>query len=277
MSFIKKSANAILGKKAFQGFFSKLHLFALYGLNYGRGGLVGVSGEENVLKILDKSSVSKDPQLTIIDAGANVGEYALSVQKYITSNKQIFALEPVKDTFAKLSANTQAHNSIIPLNVGLGKDTVEIEIFKNALESKHASLYQRNMDHWDNNLSLNQSEIVKILSFEEFVSSQNLTHIHLLKMDTEGHEFSILQGATNWLKDQKIDLIQFEFGVCNVDSKVFFKDFYQLLNPNYAIFRILDDGFALVDKYSERHEVFLTTNYLAVSKLFLAKNKSLFN
>lgn len=277
MSFIKKSANAILGKKAFQGFFSKLHLFALYGLNYGRGGLVGVSGEENVLKILNKSSASKEPKLTVIDAGANVGEYALSVQKYITSDKQIFALEPVKDTFAKLVSNTNAHSAIHALNVGLGKDTIEIEIFKNALESKHASLYQRNMDHWDNNLSLNQSEIVKILGFEEFVAAQNIHHIHLLKMDTEGHEFSILQGATTWLKEQKIDLIQFEFGVCNVDSKVFFKDFYQLLNNTYAIFRILDDGFALVDKYSERHEVFLTSNYLAVSKQFLAENKSLFN
>lgn len=276
MSFFKKSINIFLGKKAFQSFFTKLHLLSLYGLNYGRGGLLSASGEENVLKILANSTATSAP-LTIIDAGANVGEYALSVQEFVPSEKKVFALEPVKNTFEKLSANTKQFTSIQPIHAGLGKVTSNIEIFKNETESKHASLYQRNMDHWDAKLSLNQSEVVKILAFEEFVQQQGLTHINLLKMDTEGHEFSILEGACNWLNEQKIDLIQFEFGVCNVDSKVFFKDFFMLLSPNYILYRILDDGFALVDKYSERHEVFLTSNYIAVSKLFFAKNKTLFN
>lgn len=277
MSFVKKSASFMLGKKAFQGFFSKLHLFALYGLNYGRGGMVDGSGEDNVLKILDKSTAKSDGELLILDAGANVGDYALSAVKNVHSNKKIYCFEPVKDTFQLLSNAVSSYSFIQPINKGLGKDSCSIEIFKNAVENKHASLYQRNMDHWDNKFSLTEAESVEIIAFSEFASAYQLNHVHLLKMDTEGHEFSILQGAESWLNKQKIDMIQFEFGVCNVDSKVFFKDFFHLLNPNYVILRILDDGFAAVTKYNERHEVFLTTNYLAVSKTFYAKNKSLFN
>jgi hypothetical protein len=68
-------------------------------------------------------------------------------------------------------------------------------------------------------------------------------------------------------------MIQFEFGVATIDAKCFFKDFYHLLNPNYNLYRILKKGFFQIKNYNEVLEVFITTNYLAVSKSLVLKTK----
>lgn len=273
MSIIKTIGKPFFGQKALQRFFSKMQLFALYGQSYGLGATVSSSGEKNVLKLVDKINRNKK-ELLIIDCGANVGDYSADADALIETNKKIVALEPVKDTFEKLEIRFKDHNNISTRQIGLGYKTETLTIYKSAAESKHASLYPRNMDHWDTSFSLNLSEDISVQNLTDFMAEQNIDHIDLLKMDAEGHELSILKGSQELIKQQKIDFIQFEFGVCNVDSKVFFKDFYSLLNGNYHILRILKNNFYLVDKYDERLEVFLTTNYLAVSDRIFNQHKS---
>lgn len=271
----RKFLQLFFGNKKAQSFFSKLHRFALYGQYYGIGAFVEDSGERNVLALLNKVP-SADRDKIILDVGANRGEYALDVFRFVSGPKKVYAFEPVPSTFEKLKENVKHNAHIFPYCLGISAKTEKLTIYKSAKESKHASLYPRNMDHWDKDYSLNESEEVSLIALNEWASRENISHIDLLKMDAEGHEFSILSGAEDWLKGQKIDLIQFEFGVCNVDSKVFFKDFFFLLNGNYKIFRILKNDFVEIKKYDELLEVFLTTNYLAVSHVFYARNKNLF-
>jgi Methyltransferase FkbM domain len=86
--------------------------------------------------------------------------------------------------------------------------------------------------------------------------------IHLLKLDVEGSEIDILRGADELLENGGIDFLQFEFGGCNIDSRTYFRDFYDLLSPRFRIFRIVTDGLRAVDEYREIGEIFTTTNYL---------------
>jgi len=266
MSVIKQIGSSFFfGKKGLQGFFSKLQLFALYGQFYGVGAMVSSSGEKNVLRVVNKTRSHGAVPITIIDCGANIGNYTQDADELITGNKRIYSLEPVLDTFSQLENRFKSNVNVVLCRFGLGRQTEKVNIFKSNADSKHASLYQRNMDHWDESYTLNLTEEISIKTLSDFVAENNIDKIDLLKMDAEGHEYSILQGAGDLLAQQKIDFIQFEFGVCNVDSKVFFKDFYMLLKGNYHILRILKNGFHEVDRYDERLEVFLTTNYLAVS------------
>lgn len=274
MSVIKRiGTRMFFGKKSLQSFFSKLQLFALYGQSYGVGAMVSSSGEKNVLKLVNAINGGAG-ELTVIDCGANIGDYTHDADTLLQGPKRIYSLEPVSDTFRTLESRFSSHGHIVLCNEGLGKNTETLTIYKSAAESKHASLYPRNMDHWDTAYTLNLSEEISIVTLTDFVQRHGLTKIDLLKMDAEGHEFSILQGAGDLLGQQKIDFIQFEFGVCNVDSKVFFKDFYNLLHGRYHILRILKDTFYPVDRYDERLEVFLTTNYLAVSDRVFQQHKA---
>ena len=62
----------------------------------------------------------------------------------------------------------------------------------------------------------------------------------------------------------KISVIQFEFGGCNIDTRTFFQDFWYFFQDNgFDIYRVSPIGLIKVKKYNERDEIFTTTNYIA--------------
>ena len=86
-------------------------------------------------------------------------------------------------------------------------------------------------------------------------------------MDIEGHELHALRGAARILKRRGVDAIEFEFGSANVNSRTFFRDYFDLLTAaGFAISRIAPGGTLFpVRIYHERLEYFRgATNYLAV-------------
>ena len=58
-----------------------------------------------------------------------------------------------------------------------------------------------------------------------------------------------------------IEYIQFEFGGCNIDSRTYFRDFWELLHDKYNFFRIMPDGIVPIDEYSETLEIFTSQNF----------------
>ena len=88
----------------------------------------------------------------------------------------------------------------------------------------------------------------------------------MLKLDVEGCELSVLNGARAMLEKDAIDFIQFEFNHPSIYSHVFFRDFFDLLSPKYRVARILQDGFCEINKYSESCEIFANANFLAIPK-----------
>lgn len=68
------------------------------------------------------------------------------------------------------------------------------------------------------------------------------------------------------LKAGNIHAIQFEFGGCNLDSRTYFRDFWNLLHDDFAIYRIMKDGFVPIKNYDERLEIFSCTNFFCLYK-----------
>lgn len=255
----------LIGKKIFQGFFEKLHFWILYVQNYGQSAFLQSSGEIQLLKSIQKFYWGKH-NLVIFDVGANVGDYSIEILKKFPSEVALFSFEPSKVPFEILKKKLTPYKNAICFNVGLGALSGEFTLYSNEQSSGQSSLYKRDMTHWNKNSSLLTEEQVKILQLDEFCKIHFIEHIHFLKIDVEGNELNVLQGMESMLQNHKVDFIQFEFGVCNVDSKVFFKDFYYFLNEHYKLFRIVKDGLYPITRYHEIYEIFLTVNYLAVSR-----------
>lgn len=220
------------------------------------------TGEEFFLKkhLLEKF---RDQPITIFDVGANVGEYSLLLNKIFPLAK-IYAFEPSPVTCETLKNKTTSINNIYSFCTGLGAAPSKMEIFtyKNDKTSEHASIIKDVMVTLHNSDDV-ESYQVDIISLDNFCDSHAIQKIHFLKIDTEGFELEVLKGAVNLIHNHAIEIIQFEFNEMNTFSKVFLRDFYNLL-PNYIFFRLGKDKLIPLGKYNSLNEIFRYQNIIAL-------------
>lgn len=199
----------------------------------------------------------------VFDIGANVGEYSKAVLANC-SNARVFAFEPNPPAFKLLERMKSERLSVH--NFGLGSKSQQSEIFEYEFSSGsgHATLYKDVIEKELGKSS--KSEPVLIRKIDDVIEELGVERIHLLKIDTEGHELYVIQGAAAALKASMIDLIQFEFNSMNVASRVFMRDFYDLL-PDFEFFRIIRDGWVPMGPYkASTHEIFAIHDVVAIRR-----------
>jgi hypothetical protein len=108
---------------------------------------------------------------------------------------------------------------------------------------------------------------VAVVRLDDVIAELHLQTVDFVKMDIEGGELDALHGATTSLPAGAIRALSFEFGINNIDSRTFFRDFWDLLNPlSFSIFRIAPGGTLIhIREYREELEYFkIVSNYIAV-------------
>lgn len=234
-------------------------------LNYvgiGSGAGVNNSGEKVVFELL-KRKIS--PPYCLFDVGSNKGQYLnLSIREMNDQDFNIHCFEPGKETFEILEKAT-IDKRVKLNNIGLGKQNEEKLLHYNNAGSGLASLTKRRLDHFD--IDFGQSETVSIKTLDKYCEENEVKHINLLKIDVEGHELDVFEGASNMFGQDSIDIITFEFGGCNIDTRTFFQDYwYFFLDKGYSIYRVTPSGFLYkIEMYKEIYEQFRTTNYVVIS------------
>jgi FkbM family methyltransferase len=266
---MKRIFKPFIGNKYLFKIFKLLHKIALRGMNFGGGADLHESGELYVLRYikdeLEKQNMEKP--VTIFDVGANRGGYSLAVEKIFKNLGKkitIYAFEPASITFQSLAKRVANSSQITPVNMGLNNKTAEAILFSNQEASPLASLYPRNLEHLD--ISLGRQENVHLTTVDEFCGQRGITRIDFLKLDVEGHELSVLEGAQNMLQKRAVSYIQFEFGGTDIDSRTFLRDYFNMLKKDYQFYYILRNGLVRMLHYEEQDEIFITTNYLAILK-----------
>lgn len=254
--------NLFLGRKIFQPLFEWLHFFSLKGMNYDRGYNFMYSGERWIMKYLDRKFKNTSPVL--FDVGAHTGDYASTLLKSFKGQCTLHSFDPGKKAYQSLLTIKDKRFSCH--NIGFSDKAGESELFVGDNASVWSSLYEVNHHFGRYDIQLTQKEKVQLTTIDLFCRDMNIQKINFLKIDVEGHELAVLKGAERMLKNNNIDLIQFEFGVASMQARVIVKDFFELLT-NYDIYRILQKGIRKI-KYNERMEIYSITNYFAINKQF---------
>ena len=128
-----------------------------------------------------------------------------------------------------------------------------------------ASFSKRRLAHFD--LTFDYSEKVGVRTLDEYCAERAVEAIDLLKMDVEGHELDVMQGGVRMLRERRIRMLTFEFGGCNINSGIFFQDYWYFIRDNSLgdLYRLTPSGYlAPVTHYNELYEQFRPTNYLLV-------------
>jgi FkbM family methyltransferase len=227
----------------------------------GRGSGSGwdADGEVNSIAKFIRSSTP-----IIFDVGANNGSWSLSLSKKLNKNAKFFLFECAPYCFPGLDERLPLIENVTLFKHAISDKRGSTKLFITTVGSGCGSLHARK-DVGIVDYKYTQIEVqTKIL--DEVFDDLNLVTIDFLKMDIEGHEYSALLGASDLLGSNKILSLSFEFGSANVNSRTFFRDFWDLLTgKGYMIYRIIPGGGVVrVEVYSEQLEYFRgATNYIA--------------
>ncbi len=261
--FFRKIFSFIAGKKRYQKFFELLHRISLKGMNMGAVGGPDKSGERSALMYI-RNKIRNTDNWVLFDVGANIGNYTLLLKEVFGTNSMVYSFEPAKNTFHELEFNLTGKTNVRLCNFGLGEERTRLTLYSTAASSGISSVYHRRLDHY--HIQMDRTEDVEIRTVDDFCKENGIDHIHLLKLDVEGHEIKVLKGASAMINSGKVDFIQFEFGGTDIDSRVFFQDFYYLLKDRYDLYRIVKDGLYKLKGYTEVYENFMATMYMAKRK-----------
>lgn len=159
--------------------------------------------------ILDQLS-RRIPRLgTVVDVGANQGQFACAVKRFFPQ-AVVHSFEPVPETFEKLSANTKQIAGIQVYNFGLGSVSGKIDFYQN--EHSHASSALPISDFQKTELpetAKTRMITVPVKRLDDLgISVKEAEGSVLLKLDVQGYEKHVLLGATDFLKG--VDYLLFE-------------------------------------------------------------------
>jgi FkbM family methyltransferase len=203
-------------------------------------------------------------QPVCFDVGANIGSYSTLLAE-VSPDARIVSFEPNPSAFGVLQEKVSSLPQVRLEGVGLGEVPGKLTMWvpEGAAVSSHASLHSPVLTDLHGYDKVTGIE-VPILTLDDYCRDHGIDRIDFLKIDTEGHELAVLKGAHRLLESGAIRIIQFEFNEMNVVSRVFLKDFFDLL-PQYAFYRLLKSSLAPLS-YSSREEIFRFQNLVACLK-----------
>jgi FkbM family methyltransferase len=216
---------------------------------------INLNGERWLIETLAKRAPTKDA--VFVDAGANVGDWSKLVVDY-APGARLVAFEPVPSLRERLTANLAGRGvEILPYVLSNGAGTVEINYTPD--NPRFSSI-----EATDKEASM-ASDVIEVRRCvgDGVCAELGITHIHLLKVGTEGHDLKVIEGFRNLIEASAIDVIQFEYNYMSIFSRTFLRDFFAALTPQMRIGRLLRDRIEYFE-YAPPLDNFIQANFVAV-------------
>ena len=189
-------------------------------------------------KLLQHFGITK-----ILDVGANTGQYATELRK-IKFEGEIISFEPISSVFDVLKNNMKNDSKSTQKNFALGdkNETKTINIAKNLASSSFFSRtkYFEEIANYTEYISEEKVEIKVLDSI--FDTLCNADDVVFLKLDTQGYEKNILNGAKESLK--KIKGIQIELALKpTYNEQPNFKEIFKIIEEAGFTLYSIEEGF----------------------------------
>jgi FkbM family methyltransferase len=141
----------------------------------------------------------------IFDIGANVGSHTLPIAKTVGSTGKVYAFEPVPWALNKLQRNISLNtfNNIIVEPIALSDAPDDNAEFSLRASFKTTSQIPVNADGNLNENWWNACEKVKVKveTIDNFVKENKIKKVDLFKLDVDGFEAKVINGATKVLNE----------------------------------------------------------------------------
>lgn len=164
--------------------------------------------------------------MTFVDVGANVGLYtALAIHR---GARSVLAIEPHAETFGFLQKTVEANAPACPValeNAAAGREPGQLTLYSNPDNKGDNRLYPDPM--------LSGQQIAKVDTLDALCKQHGISQIDFLKIDVQGAEMLVLDGARSILANSPGCLVMTEFwpaGLekCGTDPRAYLQAFAEL-------------------------------------------------
>lgn len=203
-----------------------------------------------------------------IDIGANKGNYSKLLLEQTDAN--VLAFEPLPKAYAELEALKKIYPTrFSAVNIGVGDQNTSLEINYGDEDSELASFStEANLINYVGESNINKL-MVNIVTLDNYFNSNTesikFSEIDLLKIDTEGYEYEVLNGAQNTIKKYRPKYIQIEYNLHQLfKSQSLFK--LSTLLISYTPFQMLPygSGLSIVNPKDASANYFHYSNFLFI-------------
>lgn len=131
--------------------------------------------------------------MRVIDVGAHIGLVSVTCGKIVSPGGTVYAFEPTPGTFRileKVISINGLKGTVIPVNKAVSKDAGTLDFYVDE---------QNEGSNANSLVSVNHRERkamkIDVVSLDYFVKEQKLDRLDIIKIDAEGIELDVLQGA----------------------------------------------------------------------------------
>jgi len=214
--------------KYFRNFFFLRNITRKLGLNSFLFKIIysGNSYEE----LFDKSLSNRIQNgYCVYDVGANMGYYSLIFSKLVGPEGSVISFEPSFINFNKLNENVKHSANITTLNIGVGSSESLLFISQGADDIGATSRIS--------DKAIGNGQWVDIVPIDKIVTQNRFPNA--IKIDVEGFEVEVIEGAVNVLKREELKVVGIEVHSEILESR-------KIENPIGRMEKILSDsGFIL--------------------------------
>ena len=194
----------------------------------------------------------------IFDVGACVGDWTSALLSALPDTRRVVMFEPQPSCWATLE---KIQSERVELEKKAASDTSGTLSFWANANPFISSLYEK-AGGGPESLKISVSAI----ALDDFISARRIEAVDYVKIDVEGHELSVINGARRSIERGIVKAFSFEFGQRDVASRTFFRDFWDCLtNIGLRLYRLGHDGRAIhIPSYTYDLESFGgVSNYVA--------------
>ena len=185
--------------------------YALFKHNDIVSNAVRSGGYEKELQELSTKLLATHTDGIVLDIGANLGSYVVPLAKqhpYL----QFEAFEPQRIVYYQLCANIFLNrlSNVYAHNVGLSSERhITSYVLPNYAEETNIGAFSIDFDTRANNYEVKSEGVTERMIIIPLDSMQ-YEKVRLIKIDVEGHELQVLQGAEHTLRENNYPPIIFE-------------------------------------------------------------------
>ncbi len=143
-----------------------------------------------------------NPGDIVIDAGANIGGFAIQAAKKAGEKGKVIAIEPDEKNMEVLKMNVEANGltNVVFVKKGLWSHSGDLELMINNRQGEHSFIINDDFSKYDNIIKID----VEVETLDNIMEELKIDKVDFVKMDIEGAEIEALKKADKLLNQDKI-------------------------------------------------------------------------